>query len=73
MLNLDERIGEAKKTVPEIMEYDIEVVRKLYKIVFRGKAWVVKSVPFRLSLNNEWRTEFWRNTDFKCGLKRGGR
>ena len=31
MLNLDERIEEAKKIVPEIMEYDIEVVRNLYK------------------------------------------
>ena len=32
MLNLDERIEEAKKIVPEIQDYDIEIVKKLYEI-----------------------------------------
>lgn len=34
MLNLDERIEEAKKIVPEIMDSDIEVVKNLYEIIF---------------------------------------
>nr|DAX34155.1 MAG TPA: hypothetical protein [Caudoviricetes sp.] len=34
MLNLDERIEEAKKIVPEIMDNDISVVKKLYEIIF---------------------------------------
>lgn len=34
MLNLDERIEEAKKVVPEIMDNDISVVKKLYEIIF---------------------------------------
>nr|DAD76890.1 MAG TPA: hypothetical protein [Siphoviridae sp. ct9iM43]DAD84201.1 MAG TPA: hypothetical protein [Siphoviridae sp. ctu7G16] len=34
MLNLDERIEEAKKIVPEIMDNDISVVEKLYEIIF---------------------------------------
>lgn len=34
MFNLDERIEEAKKIVPEIMDNDISVVKKLYEIIF---------------------------------------
>lgn len=34
MPNLDERIEEAKKIVPEIMDNDISVVKKLYEIIF---------------------------------------
>lgn len=34
MLNLDERIEEAKKIVPEIMDNDISVVKKFYEIIF---------------------------------------
>ncbi len=34
MLNFDERIEEAKKIVPEIMDNDISVVKKLYEIIF---------------------------------------
>lgn len=34
MLNLDERIEEAKKIVPEIMDNDISIVKNLYEIIF---------------------------------------
>ena len=34
MLGLDERIEEAKKIVPEIMNSDIEMVKNLYEIIF---------------------------------------
>ena len=34
MLNLYERIEEAKKIVPEIMDNDISIVKNLYEIIF---------------------------------------